>query len=272
MEENTHTNESTESLPSSQVRLALEREFGARHFRNTETLGQFLKALRRGNVRENDLLPQPCLTCANGPGPSDCPTPEECMEPGTLWEPRPENLGPFPEQAEHRSLLERNLYLQRQRTAYQQDFVFVARRARLMRDTLQELLEACRNAPAKSLRMVEAMDHAGKALALAKARDDRAPGAPIFLLQVLDERDRQKSALGFSAEHDAQHVNGELIMAALYYLAPRPEHDLFYPSAWSPEWKGRSNEQIPTERDMVKAVALLLAEADRRGREGATHG
>ena len=186
------------------------------------------------------------------------------MEPGTLWEPRPENLGPFPEQAEHRSLLECNMDLHLQRAAYQRDFFFIAGRARLMRDTLQELLEACRNTPAKSLRMVEAMAHAEKALAISQVQDDRAPDVPGFLLKVLDERDRQKSALGFSAEHDAQHVNGELLMAALYYLAPRPEHNGYFPPSWDKQWKKRSPTQIPTERDLVKAAALLLAEADRR--------
>ena len=69
---------------------------------------------------------------------------------------------------------------------------------------------------------------------------------------VCHEFARQRVEEGWSAEHDQQHANGELIRAALAYVT-RDE-------GWWP-W---DNAPKFGPRDLVKAGALLLAEDKRR--------
>jgi hypothetical protein len=83
---------------------------------------------------------------------------------------------------------------------------------------------------------------------------------------LLLERDRQVSQEGWTAEHDAQHEQGDLLAAAnCYYLHavgewPLPIHADGCPVGWPWErawWKPKSKW-----RDLVRAGALCLAERD----------
>lgn len=89
------------------------------------------------------------------------------------------------------------------------------------------------------------------------------------LSAVIKERMRQVEGEGFSEFHDDQHVDGELAQAAAYYAAPgATEHfvRLLFPEAWDAVWMKREGFPVPTDRDLVKAGALIAAELDRRRR------
>lgn len=91
---------------------------------------------------------------------------------------------------------------------------------------------------------------------------------------VFDERRRQVTAGGWTAEHDDRHNGGELALAAVaYLLADDPdEAEVFWP--WDPDWfkpAGRDLGADPSPadrvRELTKAGALLLAEIERIQRE-----
>lgn len=95
---------------------------------------------------------------------------------------------------------------------------------------------------------------------------------------IKTERQRQVSQEGWSAEHDAQHREGELIDAAKAYIDIAWEYvagDLYsddqlqVPSNWPFEasWWKPSEDPI---RNLVKAGALIAAEIDRISRLRAT--
>jgi hypothetical protein len=82
------------------------------------------------------------------------------------------------------------------------------------------------------------------------------------------ERQRQISVEGWSAEHDDQHLDGELAVAAACYAMPAfcrtmcsstPGVQAIWP--WGVEWW----IPCPTDRvrELVKAGALVAAEIDR---------
>ncbi len=84
---------------------------------------------------------------------------------------------------------------------------------------------------------------------------------------ITDERQRQIEKEGFTAEHDKQYTDGQLIGAAMTYAMPS---DLRYPIngiwPWTMEWfKPTPNNRI---RELTKAGALIAAEIDRRIAEG----
>jgi len=73
---------------------------------------------------------------------------------------------------------------------------------------------------------------------------------------ISSERARQLSK-GFTSEHDAQHMNGELVRFAAYYATPM----LWRQSAMlpNPTW-ARSKTRV---QELVTAGALIAAEIDR---------
>lgn len=82
------------------------------------------------------------------------------------------------------------------------------------------------------------------------------------------ERIRQKSAEGWTPEHDAQHELGELaIAAACYALEKLPERKRQEAYAiapdwpWHPDWDKRDKHS--RERCLEIAAALIMAELDR---------
>jgi hypothetical protein len=85
---------------------------------------------------------------------------------------------------------------------------------------------------------------------------------------VANERARQIADEGFTAEHDAQHVNGEMMRAALGYLLElrvrrthggKPRKNI--PPGWpwdKASWKPTKDEI----RQLTKVGALVVAELD----------
>lgn len=73
--------------------------------------------------------------------------------------------------------------------------------------------------------------------------------------QIAQERRRQVEAEGFTAEHDDQWIDNELVEAALCYATETP----YWPKKWDSAWFK------PTTRinNLVKAAALIAAEIDR---------
>lgn len=91
--------------------------------------------------------------------------------------------------------------------------------------------------------------------------------------EVACERKRQVEQEGFTAEHDDEHVNGELAEAAAGYAllaaaAADVDADIyraFRPSIYWPWarswWKPKS-----PRRDLIRAAALIVAEIERLDR------
>ena len=85
---------------------------------------------------------------------------------------------------------------------------------------------------------------------------------------IAAERRRQVEDEGWTPEHDAQHFDGELARVAAYYccVCKSPEWALYslFPGKWSRKWAKREGFPFPTDRDLIKAGALIAAELDRR--------
>ncbi len=84
---------------------------------------------------------------------------------------------------------------------------------------------------------------------------------PIFE-EVLAERRRQIDLLGFTAAHDDCHRDGSLVrQAILYARAALGERVLGLPEGWS-----RPDPGDPPRRNLIKCLALILAELERQDR------
>jgi hypothetical protein len=82
---------------------------------------------------------------------------------------------------------------------------------------------------------------------------------------VAAERKRQIEEEGWTAKHDDQWVNGELVEAAIAYEAPSPDKGavvdwrrLLWP--WDRENYKPEEDRI---RELTKSAALVVAEIDR---------
>lgn len=80
---------------------------------------------------------------------------------------------------------------------------------------------------------------------------------------VLAERRRQIS-VGWTLEHDDEHVNGEMAAAAACYAftAARSPHYIDHIWPWSLDWFKRKDKRS----NLVRAAALLIAEIERLDR------
>lgn len=85
---------------------------------------------------------------------------------------------------------------------------------------------------------------------------------------IAEERTRQIEQEGWTADHDDQYREDELIRAAVCYMAaavgyggPLDEVTWPFPGVW---WKPGKNDPV---RCLAKAGALIAAEIDRRLRE-----
>jgi len=91
---------------------------------------------------------------------------------------------------------------------------------------------------------------------------------PRGMVEIRSERARQVSVEGWSRDHDDKHPRGQLLDAAKAYL----EHargraayrDDGIPKGWP--WEDRWWKPTEKRRDLVKAGALALAEAEREER------
>ena len=98
----------------------------------------------------------------------------------------------------------------------------------------------------------------------------------LGVLLISAERTRQVQKEGYTPKHDAQHKNSEMAQAAAYYcvvggVASVPDHEdvdmemsPLYPWRWCTEGQKREGFPIPTDKDLIKAGALIAAELDRR--------
>lgn len=88
--------------------------------------------------------------------------------------------------------------------------------------------------------------------------------ATVFANEAFFERQRQIVREGFTPDHDDAYTNGELISAARYYLEVAVYSDLYagkLPENWP--WPADWWKPTTAHRNLVKALALLIAESDR---------
>lgn len=86
---------------------------------------------------------------------------------------------------------------------------------------------------------------------------------------IMQERIRQIADEGFALEHDDQHMEGELVQAAVRYAAGHQLNvDLESVAMASWPWDESSYKPSTPIRDLIKAGALIAAEVDRLIREG----
>lgn len=85
---------------------------------------------------------------------------------------------------------------------------------------------------------------------------------------IYEERLRQINKEGWTAEHDDEHIMGELAHAAACYAYPNSIKRLDivgWPEGWSLDWyKPSPDNRI---KELAKAGALISAEIDRLLRE-----
>ncbi|MCA0850075.1 hypothetical protein [Salipiger thiooxidans] len=101
----------------------------------------------------------------------------------------------------------------------------------------------------------------------------RQPTAVEF--EILDERRRQIFEEGWTEEHDDEHDESELSLAAgVYALSGSSDSALFdraRQDAIRELWPFQAHWFRPTggRRDLIKAAALIIAEVERRDRAAA---
>lgn len=85
---------------------------------------------------------------------------------------------------------------------------------------------------------------------------------------IAEERQRQIEKEGWTAEHDAEHINGEIAIAgAVYAMRPLINEVMLkedgIPYLWP--WDGNWYKPTPENRvrELQKAGALIAAEIDR---------
>lgn len=76
---------------------------------------------------------------------------------------------------------------------------------------------------------------------------------------IAQERHRQISEEGWTAEHDRQHCDGSLAIVGAWYALP-PDNRDGLPWPWSPASCKPDPNRI---KELVKAGALIAAEIDR---------
>lgn len=114
---------------------------------------------------------------------------------------------------------------------------------------------------------------------------DKAIRAAIVGM-ISQERDRQVDAEGWSAEHDDQHWDCDLLKAAMCYIWSSRMHDMAPGEAmplWTPTdpcgergsqewpvpawpWEGKWWKPKSSRRDLIRAAALIIAHLERAER------
>ena len=83
------------------------------------------------------------------------------------------------------------------------------------------------------------------------------------ILDVVAERQRQKTIEGWTPEHDDEHCNGELAMAAVCYINETGTVNRNGGKPWGWPWDASWWKPNARRRNLVKAGALILAEIER---------
>ncbi|HIB8899242.1 hypothetical protein [Enterobacter hormaechei] len=84
------------------------------------------------------------------------------------------------------------------------------------------------------------------------------------VLDALLERQRQQTDKGYSTEQDDTYICGELAAAAICYIEPMEATNY-----WPADWHDSSFKPSDYRRNLVKAIALLIAEVERFDRQEA---
>lgn len=87
------------------------------------------------------------------------------------------------------------------------------------------------------------------------------------ILDVIAERQRQQSVEGWMPEHDDEHCNGELAMAAVCYINETGTVNRNGGKPWGWPWDASWWKPNARRRNLVKAGALILAEIERIDRQ-----
>jgi hypothetical protein len=99
-----------------------------------------------------------------------------------------------------------------------------------------------------------------------------------ILSEVSLERWRQKTAEGWTVDHDDDHCGGELAQAAACYADPAPEiirvakddgRKTTVTGTWIPKrwpWAVDGYKPKDRRRDLIRAAALIVAEIERLDR------
>lgn len=141
--------------------------------------------------------------------------------------------------------------------------------------TLEELQMQKKEATDKWKKAGNLIQILGESEAIKLWESDRkhlpATGARLIAM----ERHRQETEEGWTAEHDSQHVHGELVRAAAIYALPSGYREMYHdgeieiPVGWPWEakwWKPTPDDRI---RELVKAGALIAADIDLKLRRKA---
>lgn len=88
---------------------------------------------------------------------------------------------------------------------------------------------------------------------------------------IVDERERQKAEEGWTEEHDDEHTDGSLALAAAAYAYAGSSTNDFNLSVWRiiwpKSWDTKCWKPKDRERDLVRAGALIVAELERLRRQ-----
>lgn len=106
--------------------------------------------------------------------------------------------------------------------------------------------------------LVNALEAAEKRIAELEARAFNPA-----ILDVIAERQRQQSVEGWMPEHDDEHCNGELAMAAVCYINETGTVNRNGGKPWGWPWDASWWKPNARRRNLVKAGALILAEIER---------
>ena len=112
--------------------------------------------------------------------------------------------------------------------------------------------------------LVNALEAAEKRIAELEARAFNPA-----ILDVIAERQRQQSVEGWMPEHDDEHCNGELAMAAVCYINETGTVNRNGGKPWGWPWDASWWKPNARRRNLVKAGALILAEIERIDRQEA---
>ena len=89
---------------------------------------------------------------------------------------------------------------------------------------------------------------------------------PYLINEIAAERQRQIEVEGWSVDHDDQHADGSLAMAAAAYAHPLSKTAKWlWPPSWSLDWWKPKDRR----RDLIRAAALIVAEIERLDRASA---
>jgi hypothetical protein len=118
---------------------------------------------------------------------------------------------------------------------------------------------------------VPEQEAAGQLTFLTVPATGHASEAEVGVALIRAERLRQVADEGYTPEHDAEHIDGELArVAAAYALYGGGAGHVVRPGYWPwPDWKLKPGEALDS---LVKAGALIAAEIDRIVAEEARRG